>query len=250
MEELVKWSPAWKDLRLASLRAVWENCGACDLCQTRQHVVFGEGNPDADIVFIGEGPGEEEDKSGRPFWGASGSALDVLFAQTGIPRESVYITNLIGCHPPDNRVPQKVEREACWGRLQEILYLVDPLVVVPVGADALKALGGRDCGIIENHGAVFSSPSPQFRIPGDPNGLEIQGRLFPRKGDDKKEYTLDYDMIPIVHPSYILRTDGWDKKHPAFPSDGWMVKTLRDLRKIKAYVASTKEHYSQAENAR
>jgi uracil-DNA glycosylase family 4 len=240
-----KWTPEWKAEKLAFLADLWSDCGSCDLCQTRTNVVFGTGNPNADILFVGEGPGADEDISGIPFCGESGSLFDALLSLANISRGDTYITNIVACRPPNNRDPMKVERDACRPRLNEIIYIVDPLVIVPIGAEALKALArGRDWSILDHHGTVFSSPRPEFRILGDPNGVEIPGRLFPRKGDDKKEHTLDYDMIPIVHPAFVLRTDGYDPKKPVFPQNGWAVKTVRDLEKIATYVETIKARYA------
>jgi DNA polymerase len=231
------WSPEWRAQCLADLEAAWSVCEGCGLCSTRQNVVFGNGNPAADILFIGEGPGKDEDESGIPFYGESGGLYNVMLEAAGLSRDIVYTTNLVACRPPNNRDPQKEEKEACWGRLNEIIYLVDPLVIVPVGAQSLKALArGRDWGIKEYHGHLFSSPSPAFHSPTDRNGLEIQGRLFPRKGDDKREYCLTYDLVPIVHPAFILREDGWDPKKPKFPPNGWAVKTIKTMIKIREYV--------------
>jgi len=231
------WTREWKEACLEELRAAWAECQACPLSQTRKNVVFGNGNPDADILFIGEAPGEAEDESGTPFNGDSGNLFNALLVGAGLEREQVYITNLIACRPPGNRDPQKDEKDSCGIRLNEIIYLVDPLIIVPIGAQALKALArGRDWSIKDHHGHLFSSPSTSFHSPSDPNGLEVQGRLFPRKRADKREVCLTYDMIPIVHPAFILREDGWDPKKPKFPPNGWAVKTIRALIKIRDYV--------------
>jgi uracil-DNA glycosylase family 4 len=235
------WTREWKEACLEELRAAWSECQACPLANVRHNVVFGSGNPEADILFVGEAPGEAEDESGIPFHGDSGGLLEALMAGAGLNREDTYITNLIACRPPGNRDPQRDERDPCWTRLNEIIYLVDPLIVVPIGAQALKALArGRDWSIRDYQGHLFSSPSSSFHSPSDPNGLEVQGRLFPRKREDKREVCLTYDMIPIVHPAFILREDGWDPKKPKFPPNGWAVKTIRTLIKIRQYVETLK----------
>ena len=231
------WTREWKEYCLAELCAAWNECHGCPLESSRKKVVFGNGNPEADILFIGEAPGADEDESGIPFYGDSGGLYNVMLEAAGLSRDQVFTTNLLGCRPPDNRDPQKGEKEACWPRLNEIIYLIDPLVVVPIGAQALKALAkGRDWSIKDHHGRLFSSPNPAFHSPSDQNGLEIDGRLFPRKDDNKREHCLTYDMIPIVHPAFILREDGWDPKKPKFPPNGWAVKTIRTMIKIREYV--------------
>ena len=233
------WSPEDKAQELEGVRQEWSNCTSCLLSETRNNVVFGSGNPNADILLIGEAPGEEEDKSGNPFIGESGILLEALFEMVGIDRDHEFLTNLVACRPPKNRDPSSLEIKTCWHRLINIIYIIDPILVVPIGAEALKAFAsGRELSILKKHGEVFSSCHPTKRIPGDQMGLDTPGMLFPRKDKEKKEYTLDYDMIPIVHPSYILREDHIEKGKPlniGVPSS-WCAKTLEDLKKIRHYV--------------
>ena len=125
----------WDDLRAAAL-----NCRNCHLAASRQNVVFGEGNPHARLMFIGEGPGADEDASGRPFVGAAGQLLDKMIAAMHLAREDVYIANVVKCRPPGNRVPGEDEAAACMGYLERQIELINPEVIVLLGGTALHFL--------------------------------------------------------------------------------------------------------------
>lgn len=240
------WSREWKDDQLHQLYEQWEDCQSCPLSEGRTNVVFGAGDSDADILFCGEAPGPNEDAEGLPFVGRSGKLFDAILRAVGLTREEVYITNVVGCHPPDNRDPTVQERNTCLPRVHEIIYLVDPLLVVPVGKFALKSLAkGRDWGITSERGKVFSTPSTPFRVTGDKNSLEIPGRMFPRKGDDKLEVNLEYDMIPLLHPSYILREDNFDEKTNTFEEGGLLEKTVSNLTTAVQYVREMRDSYQK-----
>lgn len=137
---------------LDSLRASCEGCHACPLWQTRTQTVFGVGNPRADLMFIGEAPGGEEDKTGIPFVGAAGKLLDRYLYAIDIPRESVYIANILKCRPPHNRDPLPAEEEACMGYLREQVKLIDPLLIVCLGRIAAMRLIRSDFRITRDHG--------------------------------------------------------------------------------------------------
>ena len=113
-------------------------CRDCGLCKGRTNAVPGEGNPNADIVFIGEGPGFYEDQQGRPFVGASGKFLDELLAGIGLDRRKVFIANVVKCRPPDNRDPQPDEIEACGKYLAEQLNVIQPKVIVTLGRHSMQ----------------------------------------------------------------------------------------------------------------
>ncbi|MCR4427487.1 MAG: uracil-DNA glycosylase [Firmicutes bacterium] len=117
-----------------------ERCRACRLGETRTRSVPGEGNPDADLMFIGEGPGVEEDLQGRPFVGAAGRLLDKIIAAMGMSRDQVFIGNIVKCRPPYNRVPESAEIEACLPFLARQIRLIRPRIIVLLGATALRAL--------------------------------------------------------------------------------------------------------------
>jgi DNA polymerase len=238
------WSRAWKQQRLSELADDWLNCTRCGLCETRKNVVFGEGDPDADLVFIGEGPGNSEDETGRPFVGSSGELFDIVLGAADIDRCDVFITNLVGCRPPGNRDPAREEKQACIGRVHETVYLIDPLVIVTLGKVPLQALAkGRAWSIEKEHGQLFSSPAPSARSQGDKCGVEIPGRVFPRTGDDKKKYHLEYDLVPLFHPAYLARTDSYNRRTKEFVQGGPTQNTVKDLRQVIERVQQLKEQY-------
>lgn len=140
---------------LAELRLVAESCTACALSATRTKVVFGSGSPDADLMFVGEAPGKNEDLQGQPFVGAAGRLLDQLLAEAGIARDRVYIANVLKCRPPANRDPRPEEIDACKGYLRRQLELVDPRVVVTLGNFATKLLLRTETGITRLRGTSY-----------------------------------------------------------------------------------------------
>lgn len=116
-------------------------CHSCELRQGCHNVVFGEGNPEAKIMVIGEGPGEEEDKKGRPFVGRAGQLLDKILAACGYERFThVYIANIVKCRPPKNRIPTPEERASCISHLYEQIKIIQPAIIVLLGATALQGL--------------------------------------------------------------------------------------------------------------
>ena len=109
-----------------ALKRECERCHECALCQTRRNVVFGVGNPQAEILLVGEGPGAHEDEQGVPFVGRAGKLLDDMLAMIGLDRSKVYITNIVKCRPPENRDPLNVEQDACTGYLRRQIALMQP----------------------------------------------------------------------------------------------------------------------------
>lgn len=144
-----------RQVRLLELAVEAGGCVACRLAETRTQVVFGIGNPDADVMFIGEAPGFNEDQEGEPFVGKAGQLLDRLLGEVALDRPSVYIANVLKCRPPDNRDPRVDEIEACKGYLAAQLELVQPRVVVTLGNFATKLLLKTDTGITKMRGAVY-----------------------------------------------------------------------------------------------
>lgn len=142
-------------LELAALGERASGCVDCGLSETRTQVVFGDGRPDADVVFVGEAPGFHEDQQGIPFVGAAGKLLDRLLGEIGLRRDEVYIANVLKCRPPGNRDPLTEEVDACKGYLRSQLMLIDPLVVVTLGNTATKLLLKRDVGITRLRGQVY-----------------------------------------------------------------------------------------------
>lgn len=161
------------ELTLAQVEESCLECQACGLRHTAQRVVFGEGSPRAAIMLVGEGPGKQEDEVGRPFVGAAGQLMDKVFAALKITREEVYITNIVKCRPPGNRLPTPREVRACHPYLQEQIRLIRPSIIVCLGALASQVL-----------------ISPQIRI------TRHRGRWVHRKG---------IMLMPTFHPAALLR---------------------------------------------
>ncbi len=175
---------------LAALRAPALRCCRCDLCAGRTQVVFGEGSPTARLLIIGEGPGEDEDRSGHPFFGRAGQLLNKLLEEAGITRDEVWITNVVKCRPTArqgnrivNRPPRATEIKACaiwrWGELE----IIKPNVVCCLGAVAAKTLAGREVKLTMERGQWL------------PFALPIEGM----------EHT---EVMVTYHPAYILRQEG------------------------------------------
>ena len=129
-----------------------ESCQSCPLGKTRTNLVFGVGNREADLMFVGEAPGQAEDEQGIPFVGAAGKLLDRYLYAVGIPRESVYIANILKCRPPQNRDPLPEEEDACIGYLREQVKLIRPKIIVCLGRISAMRLIRPDYRITREHG--------------------------------------------------------------------------------------------------
>ena len=138
----------WNELQNAC-----EKCRNCSLCHTRNNVVFGVGKKDADILFIGEGPGEQEDLQGEPFVGAAGKFLDDMLSIIDLTRDDVYIANIVKCRPPGNRDPSEQEQDACIGYLRNQLALIQPKIIVCLGRVAARRIISPEYRITRDHGA-------------------------------------------------------------------------------------------------
>jgi DNA polymerase len=163
---------------LAALAAEASGCTRCRLAQGRTQVVFGVGNPHADLVFVGEAPGFHEDQQGFPFVGAAGKLLDRLLGDIGLTRRDVYIANVLMCRPPGNRDPMPDEIEACEGYLFRKIQLIEPRIIATLGNFATKLLSGKQYGITKVHG------QPQ---PAQVGGLAVT-------------------LYPLYHPAAALYT--------------------------------------------
>lgn len=128
------------------------NCKKCKLCQRRQNIVFGEGNTNTKVMFIGEGPGGDEDKEGRPFVGKAGQLMNKAFDVVGIKRENVYIANIIKCRPPQNRDPELDEIEACINYLRNQVMIIKPQIIVLLGRISLQNIVGKEYKITASRG--------------------------------------------------------------------------------------------------
>ena len=181
-------------------------CTQCPLSRTRTNVIFGEGNPEAPIMIIGEAPGRDEDIQGRPFVGVSGQLLDKILAACGFNRqEHVFIGNIIKCRPPDNRVPTPAEAEICMPWLMYQIEIIDPKIIILLGATALKYMAG-----------------PEFRITRD------RGRWITLNGRP---------TMPVYHPAALLR-------NPHLKRDTWedfrlIVSKYREIVNPNHYSAHT-----------
>jgi uracil-DNA glycosylase family 4 len=143
---------AGRNERLEELRQEASGCTRCRLAEGRTQVVFGVGNPDADLMFVGEAPGFHEDKQGYPFVGQAGKLLDRLLAGIGLTRADVYIANVLKCRPPGNRDPMPDEIEQCEGYLFRQIEAIEPKLVATLGNFATKLLSGKPLGITRVHG--------------------------------------------------------------------------------------------------
>jgi DNA polymerase len=158
---------------LESLKFQFRNCQACGLAETRNRLVFGVGHAQPHLLFIGEGPGADEDAHGLPFVGRAGALLTGLILASGLTREDVYITNMVKCRPPGNRNPEPAELDACRPILERQIELLQPRLIVTLGNVPLKALNPAARGITRERGHVF-----QYR---------------------------DWPVLPTYHPSFLLR---------------------------------------------
>lgn len=135
------------------LKAICRDCTRCGLCQTRHNVVFGVGREDADVMFVGEGPGEQEDLRGEPFVGPAGLLLDDMLRIIDLDRHTnCYIANIVKCRPPRNRDPLETEQEACIGYLRNQVALIRPKIIVCLGRIAAQRLIAPDFRITRQHG--------------------------------------------------------------------------------------------------
>lgn len=137
----------WKDLENSI-----KNCSKCRLCNSRNKIVLGEGNKNADIMLIGEGPGADEDIQGIPFVGKAGQLMNKAFDALDIDRGELYITNIVKCRPPQNRVPDKSEANACMDYLRNQVILIKPKIIVLLGSTALKNILGQEYSITKERG--------------------------------------------------------------------------------------------------
>jgi len=164
---------------LATLQGVVRDCGNCPLCETRTQVVFGSGNPEAAVMFVGEAPGREEDLKGLPFVGAAGELLTRMITSIGLSRDEVYITNIVKCRPPRNRDPLPDEIEACHLVLHRQIEMIRPTVICTLGRFAAQTL----------------------LVSGESMG-RLRGRTHDFQG---------IKLVPTYHPAALLRNAQWKR---------------------------------------
>ncbi len=156
---------------MEQLRRQCLSCNACPLCRERNNVVFGVGCVDTDIVFVGEGPGQQEDLSGEPFVGAAGKLLDEMLNIIDLGRHNCYIANIVKCRPPHNRDPLPQEQDACIGYLRRQLEIIRPKIVVCLGRIAAQRLIKEDFRITREHGTWFDKDGVQYMAIYHPSAL-------------------------------------------------------------------------------
>lgn len=209
------------------LFAKWKDCSACRLGETRTNVCFGNGSSHADIMLIGEAPGEREDATGNVFVGESGLLLNAIIEAAGLKRRDLFITNLVMCRPPGNRDPMRDERAECFERLYEQIYMIDPMLIMPVGKAAMEALmGGAWKSITALHGQI--------------GYVELPGKV-----EDK----LVYPAMPVLHPAFIAREDKINRETYNWEQGGWAHKTMKDFARARQRVEWLKERYKPARRA-
>lgn len=183
---------------LEKLKQKCLNCTKCSLSKTRTNVVFSDGIPNNKLVLVGEAPGFYEDKTGVPFVGKAGQLLDKIFASVGLSRKKdVYIMNTIKCRPPNNRDPLPIEKEACREYMEAQLEILKPKIILICGNVALKSLLDVPYGITKTRGKWFDGP----------NGAK---------------------MMPIYHPSYLLRNDSKEIGSPKWQ----MWQDIKEIKKV------------------
>jgi DNA polymerase len=183
---------------LTALEAAIPGCLKCPLGPGRIRFVFGEGDPQSKLMFIGEGPGRDEDLQGRPFVGKAGELLDKMIGAIGYERRQVYIANVVKCRPPDNRTPFAEEAQACLGYLRRQIELIQPSVIVTLGATPLRELVGVGEGIT--------------KVRGQWKQVKVGDRTIP--------------VMPTFHPAYVLRQYTQDVRKAVW----------EDLKAAKAWV--------------
>ena len=172
---------------LEALRAECLECRRCGLCETRHNVVFGAGPDDAEVMFIGEGPGEQEDLQGAPFVGRAGKFLDDMLELIDLDRSRVYIGNMVKCRPPRNRDPLDIEQKACAVWLQGQLELIAPKIIVCLGRIAAMRFIREDFKITREHGQWFDMDGRRVMALYHPAALLRDPGKRPETFDDLKK---------------------------------------------------------------
>lgn len=181
---------------LEEVKQLCELCNNCSLAQSRTNIVFSAGVPNSKLMLIGEAPGYNEDKQGEPFVGKAGQLLDKIFASVGLSRkENIYICNTIKCRPPENRDPLPEEKEACRAFLDAQIEILKPRIILLCGKVALNSMLNTTIGITRVRGKWFEGPYGS-------------------------------KMMPIFHPSYLLRNDSHEKGSPK-----WLM--WQDIQEVK-----------------
>jgi len=183
-------------LELEEISERVSNCTKCRLSENRTHAVPGEGDGNADLLFVGEGPGRQEDEQGRPFVGRAGNKLTEILKSVALERSDVFITNVVKCRPPENRTPKQDEIETCLPYLEAQIAEINPSIIVTLGNAATKTLLDTDDGITSTRGQFYG----------------WRGTI---------------QIFPMFHPSYLLRNPSREKGSPKY-------QTWKDIKKVKS----------------
>ena len=163
-----------------------KTCEKCDLCNTRKNAVPGKGNQNADVIFFGEAPGKSEDRYGEPFIGTAGKRLDDALKNAGLTRDCVYITNIVKCRPPKNRVPNDVEKSMCSEYLKGEIAIINPKIICLLGnTPYYSILGGKE--ISKNHGKFISKDNHMYFVTYHPAATIYNQKLVSIFKNDIKE---------------------------------------------------------------
>lgn len=173
-------------MTLDEIRAACMSCTRCELCRSRNNIVFGCGNEKAKIMFVGEAPGEEEDKRGEPFVGRAGKLLDTMLLAAGLNRGDVYIANILKCRPPKNRDPKPEEQDCCIEYLREQFRTISPKVVICLGRIAAKRMIDPDLKITADHGRLYKKNGILMMATFHPAALLRNPNLKPDAFEDLK----------------------------------------------------------------
>ena len=218
-------------------------CQKCDLCQTRTNAVPGKGNLNAEIILVGEAPGRSEDKRGEPFVGSAGKRLNEILLDAGINRDDVYITNIVKCRPPNNRVPAKNEEESCLDYINEEISIISPKIVCIMGNTAFNTLlGGKE--ITKNHGNFIEKDGRTYFVTYHPAATIYNQKLIAElKADFKKlskflgdndeekqceERRCDFCMAKTKHevvviPKIVTKKRRWLYKCTECKHERWLI---------------------------
>ena len=228
--------------KLDSIAENVRECKKCELCETRIKAVPGKGNFDADVIFVGEAPGRNEDIHGEPFVGAAGKRLDMILEDTGIDRKDVYITNIVKCRPPKNRVPSKKEEESCNDFIKQEIEIINPKIICVMGNTAYGTLlDGKE--ITKNHGKIVERDGRKFFVTFHPAATIYNQKLveelkedfrklakFLETKDEPKQYEerrCDYCMAKTKHevvvmPKVVTRKRRWLFKCTECNHERWL----------------------------
>ena len=228
--------------KLDSIAENVRECQKCELCETRIKAVPGKGNFDADVIFVGEAPGRNEDIHGEPFVGAAGKRLDMILEDTGIDRKDVYITNIVKCRPPKNRVPSKKEEESCNDFIKQEIEIINPKIICVMGNTAYGTLlDGKE--ITKNHGKIVEKDGRKFFVTFHPAATIYNQKLveelkedfrklakFLETKDEPKQYEerrCDYCMAKTKHevvvmPKVVTRKRRWLFKFTECNHERWL----------------------------